>query len=127
MLRILPLVVVIALGACASHQGDTTPLVQVPAEQRDDYWKPESETIATPLAAATSVRRMSQRVEVHYTIDTKGRVRDAEISSFSPQNSDPAWALRAVKAYRFKPGPGNPAGQPIRTFAEVKLEAPPAR
>ncbi len=96
--------------------------MEVSGADRDRYWTPAADRIARPLSGDASPGTFSRRVEVTYTIDGAGRVRDATAASFEPEGSNPGWAIEMIRANRFDAGPDNPQRRPIRTSTEVRLD-----
>lgn len=117
------------LAGCASQPADVPTAMEVSSADLPRYWTVATPTVSMPAGLLGNSKPMATHVVVAYTIDANGKVRDAEVASFSPEGSSPSWAVTMVGKNRFTPGPENPGAEPVRTTAVVTLnkQAPVAR
>ena len=115
----------LTMGMLASGRADAsdTGPIEVHRDQLHAYWTPTSTTATRsldrgPLKTARE-RPMAESVELEYTIDKRGRVRDVVIVSKTPERADAAWAETGTRAFRYRAGPQNPDMRPVRVVGAV--------
>ena len=128
-MRSLAITLVLLLAGCASPPASVGAAREVASDDLPNYWTVVTPTVSMPAGLLGSSKPMATHVVVAYTIDSDGKVRDAEVASFSPEGGSPGWAVTMVRKNRFAPGPKNPGGEPVRTTTVVTLDkqAPVAR
>lgn len=99
----------------------------VPNTDLTRYWTPSSKPFYPTLRGDMRGVRMAEMVQLEYTIDKRGRVREVTVLAFSPDDSRPGWAVDAIKAQRYTRAESNPDATPIRTETTVRMQPLPAR
>jgi hypothetical protein len=115
----------LATGTLFSEAGiaSDTNLIEVRRDQLHAYWTPNATTATRtlergPLKTARE-RPMADSVELEYTIDKRGRVRDVVVVSKTPERADATWAETGTRAFRYRAGPENPDMHPVRVVGAV--------
>lgn len=94
----------------------------IPPTELTRYWTPSEKPFSPTFNSDMRGVRMSSEVEVEYTINKRGRVRDVKVLAFAPEGSNPNWAAQAIKAHAYLPAEGNTARTPIRTQTTVRMQ-----
>lgn len=99
--------------------------LRVAAKALNSYWLVD--VAATPAQMPPITRSIHPTLQQHgrvtldfeYTINAQGVPVDFQFKSIQPEGIDPKPFIAQTMFFRYKPGPDNPEGRPVRVYGPV--------
>ena len=117
MKSIMAAAVLIIAASLGSQAVAAAPLVDL--HELTAYWLPAEAVIAPETSPSADEGAPSDSALVEILIGSDGRVSQAHVVEYSPEDSNPEWARQVATQMTFKPAPENTARTPVTTRLPV--------